>query len=110
MFAEQEEQIRELVKRAHAPVLGLLGGLIPASARAAIQADLRVSPSVRGYSQRLEQFPALFGVWLAEHVMKGLGSTGHFDVYPHVRQALGGVPDLSTDDRERLWMLAPIQN
>lgn len=103
MFEQQEERIRELIKRANAPVLGLLGGLIPASARAEIQADLQVSPSAKAYSQRLEKFPALFGVWLAEHVMKGIGSSGHFDVYPHVQKALGGVDDLSTPEREMLW-------
>jgi hypothetical protein len=103
MFEQQEERIRELIKRANAPVLGLLGGLIPASARAEMQADLQVSPSAKAYSQRLERFPALFGVWLAEHVMKGIGSSGHFDVYPHVQKALGGVDDLSTPERELLW-------
>ena len=103
MFEQQEVRIRELVKKANAPVLGLLGGLIPSSAREAIQADVRVTLSARGFAQRLDQYPALFGVWLAEHVMQGIGSTGHFDVYPHVRKALGGVDELSTPDRELLW-------
>ena len=103
MFEQHEERIRELIKRANAPVLGLLGGLIPASTRAEIQADLQMSPSAKAFSQRLDRFPALFGVWLAEHVMKGIGSSGHFDVYPHVQKALGGVEDLSTPERELLW-------
>jgi hypothetical protein len=102
-FEQEEERIRDLIKKANAPVLGLLGGLIPASARAQIQEDLRVSPSVWAYAQRLERFPAIFGVWLAEHVMKGIGLSGHFDVYPHVRKALGGVEELSTPERELLW-------
>ena len=103
MFEEQEVRIRALVKKSSAPVLGLLGGLIPVSAREAIQADVRVAPSARSFSQRLDQYPALFGVWLAEHVMLGLGSSGHFDVYPHVQKALGGASDLSAADRELLW-------
>jgi hypothetical protein len=104
MFEQQEEQIRDLVKRANAPVLGLLGGIIPLSVRADIETALRVFPSAKGYRQLLEKFPALFGVWLAEHVMKGIGSSGHFDVYPHVQKALGGVGELSTSERELLWL------
>ncbi|MEX8501557.1 MAG: hypothetical protein AB3X41_00735 [Leptothrix ochracea] len=103
MFDQEEKLVRELIKKANAPVLGLLGGLIPSVARKAIEADLRVSPSAKYFSRRLDQYPALFGIWLAEHVMNGLGLSGHFDVYPHVRKALGGVQELSTPEKELLW-------
>ena len=103
MFDEYEEKLRTLLKRAEAPVLGLLGDLVPASARAAIQADLQVLPSAKAYSQRLEQYPALFGVWLAEHVMLGLGQDGNFSLYPHLQKAMGGVEILSPNERELLW-------
>lgn len=99
MFEQHEELIRELIKKAHAPVLGLLGGLMPPGARSALSADVRINPSARAFSQRLDKYPALFAVWLAEHVMLGLGSTGHFDVYPHVQKALGGVGSLNGSDR-----------
>lgn len=103
MFNTHEERLRARIKRAEAPVLGLLGGLVPVDARATIRADLSVMPSARAYVQRLDRYPALFGVWLAEHVMAGLGQDGHFSLYPHLQKAIGSVGDLSLSDKELLW-------
>lgn len=103
MFSVQEERFCGLVKQARTPVLGLLGGLVPADTRVAIEADLQVMPSAQAFSQRLDKYPALFGVWLAEHVMLGLGQDGHFNTYIHVRKAIGGVEDLNANERELLW-------
>lgn len=102
-FDNLEVQVRNLIKRVEVPVLGLLGGLLPVETREAIRADLRAAPSVRGYIQRLDRYPAMFGVWLAEHVMLGLGQDGHFSLYPHIQRALGGIPDISNDERDLLW-------
>lgn len=103
MFGVYEEKLREQIKRAAAPVLGLLGPLVPSEAREAIRRDLSVMPSARGYVRRLDEYPALFGVWLAEHVMLGLGQDGHFSLYPHIQKAIGGVAELTLADRELLW-------
>lgn len=103
MFERHEERIRELIKKTHAPVLGLLGGLIPSEARVAIKEDVRQSPGALPFAHRLEQYPALYGVWLAEHVMAGLGATGHFDVYPHVSKAIGGSTGIDVSDKALLW-------
>lgn len=102
-FDRLEAQVRELIKKVEVPVLGLLGGLLPAETRAAIRADLREAPSVRAYIQRLDRFPAMFGVWLAEHVMYGVGQDGHFSLYPYVQKALGGIGTISNDERDSLW-------
>lgn len=103
MFAVHEARIQALVKRAGTPVLGLLGTLLPADARDAIRKDLAVTPSAKAYSQRLEQYPALFGVWLAEHVMLGLGQDGHFSLYPHLQIAIGVSTELTSGEKELLW-------
>jgi hypothetical protein len=103
MFEVYEERLRGLIKRAEAPVLGLLGRLVPPEARTAIQADIRLLPSARAYAVRLDQYPALFGVWLAEHVMSGLGQDGHFSLYPYLQRAIGVSGDLSLNDKELLW-------
>jgi hypothetical protein len=102
-FDRLEAHVRDLIKKVEVPVLGLLGGLLPEETRAAIRADLREAPSVRAYIQRLERFPAMFGVWLAEHVMYGVGQDGHFSLYPHVQKALGGISTISNDERDSLW-------
>ena len=98
-----EATVRALVKSVEVPVLGLLGGLLPTDARATIQRDLSEGMTVRAYARRLEQYPALFGVWLAEHVMFGVGQDGHFSLYPHVQRALGGLAHISNDERDLLW-------
>lgn len=103
MFDVHEERLQALVKRAETPVLGLLGTLLPADARDAIRKDLAVMPSARAYSQRLEKYPALFGVWLAEHVMLGLGQDGHFSLYPHLQKAIGVATELTSGEKELLW-------
>lgn len=103
MFEVHEESLLELVRRAETPVLGLLGTLLPSDARGAIRKDLAIMPSAKAYSQRLEKYPALFGVWLAEHVMLGLGQDGHFSLYPHIHKAIGVSTELTAGERELLW-------
>lgn len=103
MFEDHEEQLQTLIKRAETPVLGLLGTLLLPEAREAIRKDLAVMPSVRAYAQRLDKYPALFGVWLAEHVMLGLGQDGYFSLYPHLQKAIGISSELTQSDRELLW-------
>lgn len=103
MFDIHEERLQALVRRAETPVLGLLGTLLPAEARDAIRKDLAVTPSAKAYSQRLEKYPALFGVWLAEHVMLGLGQDGHFSLYPHLQKAIGLSAELTPGEKELIW-------
>ena len=103
MFEIHEERLQALVKRAETPVLGLLGALLPNEARESIRKDLAVMPSTKAYSQRLEKYPALFGVWLAEHVMLGLGQDGHFSLYPHLQKAIGVSTELTSGEKELLW-------
>lgn len=103
MFEVHEERLQSLVKQAETPVLGLLGALVPQEAREAIRNDLAVMPSARAYAQRLDKYPALFGVWLAEHIMLGLGQDGLFSLYPHLQKAIGVTSDLTVGDKELLW-------
>ncbi|MGF6808587.1 hypothetical protein OKW30_003713 [Paraburkholderia sp. Clong3] len=60
-------------------------------------------PSAKSFAQRLDEYPALFGIWLAEQVMLGLGQDGHFSLYPHIQRAIGGVDELTNPDRDLLW-------
>ena len=103
MFEVNEERLQALIKCTETPVLGLLGALLPPDARDAIRKDLAVMPSAKSYAQRLEKYPALFGVWLAEHVMLGLGNDGHFSLYPHIRKAIGVKAELTPTERDLLW-------
>lgn len=103
MFEVHEERLQALLKRAETPVLGLLGALLPSDAREAIRNDLAVMPNAKGYAQRLGKYPALFGVWLAEHVMLGLGQDGHFSLYPHLQRAMGVQAELTQGEKELLW-------
>lgn len=81
--------MRALIKSTRTPFLGLLGELIPQDACKAIEADIQGNPGAKAYGRRLEQHPALFAVWLASRVMRGLGATGRFEVYPFVQEAIG---------------------
>jgi hypothetical protein len=62
-----------------------------------------VTPGAWSFAQRLEQYPALFAIWLAEHVMNGLGQHGYYEVYPFVQRAVGTSSPLTQNDKERLW-------
>lgn len=103
MFDIHEERLQAQVKLAETPVLGLLGTLLPPEAREAVRKALSVMPSAKAYAQRLEKYPALFGVWLAEHVMLGLGQDGHFSLYPYLQRAIGVNAELTPGDKELLW-------
>lgn len=103
MFDVFEERFQQLVRSAETPVLGLLGTLLPIDVREAIRQDLSVTPSAHAYARRLEQYPALFSVWLAEHVMLGLGQDGHFSLYPYLQRAIGVHAELTLLEKEQLW-------
>jgi len=103
MFESHEARLQELVRKAETPVLGLLGALLPTGAREAIRENLSVQAEVADFSRQLEKYPALFGVWLAEHVMLGLGQDGHFSLYPHLQKAIGVSTELTSSEKELLW-------
>jgi hypothetical protein len=51
----------------------------------------------------LDQYPALFGVWLAEHIMAAIGQDGHFSLYPYLQRAIGVSGEPLTNDKDLLW-------
>ena len=102
MFDQWEDDLKKAVQRAQAPFLGLLGGLVPQAARQEVLADIAAAPGAWDFAQRLDQYPALFAVWLAEHVMHGMGQHGTYEVHPFVQRAVGAPAPLNNADRDRL--------
>lgn len=100
---QHEEHLRKQLRGAHAPFLGLLGGLVPDAARQAVRDYIAARPRPDGFAERLERYPALLGIWIAEHVMDGLGQEGHLDVYRQLEKAIGGAPLLHDETKKRLW-------
>lgn len=100
---QHEEHLQEQLRGAHAPFLGLLGGLVPEAARQVICDYIGGRPLPDRFAEHLERYPALLGIWLAEHIMDGLGQGGHLDVYHQLEHAIGGAPFLNEESKKRLW-------
>lgn len=90
------------IRESDTPFLGLLGETLTSEMRAVTEA-ISAKPTVEGYIERLETYPALFATYLVWHVMHGLGQGGHFDPYPHVRKALGFGRELNQAECKKLW-------
>jgi hypothetical protein len=56
-----------------------------------------------GYVRLLYRYPALFAIHLTSTLMAGMGQTGSFDLYRHIRIALQRTVDPTTDEKEALW-------
>lgn len=102
-LTQSEKAVNKAIRESDAPFLGLLGEALTREMRDAIDQAIAANPTPSGYVARLESHPALFAVYLAWHVMHGMGQGGKFSLYPHVRKALGMRDELGHGEREPLW-------
>jgi len=91
------------IRGSDAPFLGLLGEALTPEMRQAMTKAITAEPTVSGYIRRLSSHPALFAVNLAWHVMRGMGKSGHFSLYPHIQEALCMTKEPGQVEREPLW-------
>ena len=103
MLSQSEQAVREAIRASDAPVLGLLAQNFTTKMRTQIEFAVAEHASVDAYSRHLELYPALFAVNLAAVVMEGMGQAGHFELYSHIRKAIGVPRELSPSEREVLW-------
>lgn len=100
---EAEDEMRTVVQKSDTPFLSLLGGALSTETRFDIHLAVAEDPTVEGYTRLLYRFPTLFSIHLASTLMAGMGQTGSFDIYPHIRTALQLRTDPSSDERAALW-------
>ena len=100
---QSEKVVNKAIRQSDAPFLGLLGETLNKEMHDAIDKAIAANPTPDGYIKCLKSYPALFAVYLAWHIMHGMGQGGKFSLYPHVRKALGMGDELSYKDREALW-------
>src|SRR5471030_719175 len=103
MLSQSEQIIRSAVKDSDVPFLGLLADRFTAAVKMDIEIAVLANPTVHGYINYLQRYPALFSVNLSAHVMAGMGSAGHFELYPYIQEAIGTEEELTGPDREKLW-------
>jgi len=102
-LTQSEKVVIKAIQESDTPFLGLLGETLTPEMRQAMAKAISVDPTVRGYIHRLESHPALFAVNLAWHVMRGMGQSGYFSLYPHIQEALCMNRELGQTEREPLW-------
>ncbi len=100
---QSEKFFTKTIRESDAPFLGLLGEKFTQEIQTVIKTALAANPTVSGYVHQLRQYPALFAVNLTWHVMRGMGTDGHFSLYPHIRSALGMEREPNQSERESLW-------
>jgi hypothetical protein len=104
MLVDREVELRALVKRSDAPFLGLLGETISKDAQVEIDGAISSDSTIDGYIRLLYRYPALFSIHLTSTLMAGMGQTGNFELYPHIRKALQLSKELTVDETEALWL------
>ncbi|QDQ29085.1 hypothetical protein FNU76_23545 [Chitinimonas arctica] len=102
-LSQSEKSVLIAIRKSDIPFLGLLGETLTTEMRQAMDKAIGEEPTVKGYVHRLEKFPALFAVNLAWHVMRGMGQSGRFSLYPHIQTALRLNVEPGQAERERLW-------
>lgn len=103
MLSTWEQELRAVVKKSEAPFLGLLGDALSSQVRVGIVNAIAADRTVDGYIRLLYRYPALFAIHLTSTLMAGMGQTGSFDLYPHIRTALQRAVDPTSDEKEALW-------
>jgi hypothetical protein len=102
-LTQSEKVIIKAIRESDTPFLGLLGETLTAEMRQAMTKAITAEPTVSGYIHRLDSHPALFAVNLAWYVMRGMGQSGYFSLYPHIQEALCMNREPSQAEREPLW-------
>lgn len=102
-LTQSEKVVMKAIRESDTPFLGLLGETLTPEMRQAMTKAIAAEPTVSGYIHRLDSYPALFAVYLAWHVMRGMGLSGHFSLYPHIQEALCMNREPSQAEREPLW-------
>lgn len=102
-LTQSEKVVMKAIRGSDAPFLGLLGETLTSEMRQAMTKAIDAEPTVSGYIRRLSSHPALFAVNLAWHVMRGMGKSGHFSLYPHIQEALCMTREPGQAEREQLW-------
>lgn len=102
MFGSFEKDLRKKILEGEAPFLGLFADDFGEYVRKFLHTSLiKHSSPVDALIKGLDQFPAVFSCYLIIHVMEGFGDAGYFEVYSHLKRALG--TEMTPGQRERLW-------
>lgn len=103
MLSIWEEELRDVVQKSDAPFLGLLGEALSPEVQVGVTNAIAIDRTVEGYVRLLFRYPALFAIHLTSTLMEGMGQTGNFDLYRHIRTALQRDVEPTKDEREILW-------
>ena len=103
MLSFWEQELRAVVKKSDTPFLGLLGDTLSPEVRVGVINAIAIDRTVDGYVRLLYRYPALFAIHLTSTLMAGMGQTGNFDLYRHIRTALQRAVEPTTDEKETLW-------
>ena len=100
---QSERAMRKRIGESDVPFLGLLGEVFNEDMRKLVVQSIISNPSVKGYIQKMELYPAMFTINLTWHVMLGMGQSGIFSLYPYIKKALYLDHEISQSEREALW-------
>ena len=103
MLSTWEKELRAVVQKNDTPFLGLLGNAFSSQVLIGLNNAIATDRTVDGYVRLLYRYPALFAVHLTSTLMAGMGQTGNFDLYRHIRTALQRTVEPTTDEKETLW-------
>src|SRR5450830_1644473 len=88
MVSTWEQELRAVIQKSDTPFLGLLGDAVSPQVRVGVINAIATDRTVEGYVCLLYRYPALFAIHLTSTLMAGMGQTGSFDIYAHIRTAL----------------------
>lgn len=103
MLSTWEQELRVVIQKSDAPFLGLLGEALSPEVQVGVTSAIAIDRTVEGYVRLLYRYPALFAIHLTSTLMAGMGQTGNFDLYRHIRTVLQRDVVPTTDEREGLW-------
>ena len=69
MQDQSEKVMRRRIRESDWPFLGLFGDALDATTQDVVKASIEGNPTVGGYVQNLELYPALFSIHLTRQIM-----------------------------------------
>lgn len=97
-----EKFLRRQLQEVDWPFLGLFGEKLNKDMKAAALKAINANPTVEGFLRNLQQYPALFSIFLCQILLQTFGREDHFQLWPEITRVLR-VRELSQPNRELLW-------
>ena len=103
MLREYNEFLEKRLKEVDWPFLGLFGEMLDKNMCHIAAMAMANTSSIKGYCVLLDNYPALFSIYLCRELMQNVGQHDYFQLWPEIHKALLLKETLTDPEKSYLW-------